>query len=810
MVESSSKKRNKRTNNQENQTDPVINERLLESTDPIKSSGNARPSIGSIALGAGAVATTAGIATMAARARKQGIQTSSQFPGAATGGQSTQVSGSTLSKGVGILAAGTVGAAATKTLTNSKRSKKSTKTVSTTARKSTLQKNRSRHPGKQRTGYDWVSDRRVKGGGYWRKKRPKAAAIVADIGKKVKKKAVAKVKRKGRSFARGIGRSIARTLVTSVAATAAGAGLKAIMERARRNQSSQAPPVSSNKWGAAGKKAAIVAAEAAGATAGTAVAAELIRRSRRPRAVNIPKPPKEDTPPGANGNPKAPKSPNSPSGFNAPEPPEEDAPPGSSKTPRTPKSPVGGNSPDPDLWDEAMPGTGVSSPSSGSSRPTSVSAGTAVMQRRANKTGTQIPLPQSARIQQGVSMPGVADPWEGEVDPLQVSGKEKTGKPSSSVPPSLALPSASRRLSKAQLKKAISESRDLKSKRKRTETEIEKANNKIELGKSLQKKESDADKLRGIDYEMIASEKKANLEARLSEIESRQKQLNELLSPKPPSQIGFTPLSSEGTIAPVPKGVQVIEERKQRKKTKEGKGGDTSASSAKLQEPSPVQTEETVKAKKPKRSIVQRVTNVISRKKKEPPATQEREAKETPRERRRRERAENKQLKQELIEQAGKSASKAMVRNAYKTPLNLVVPGLGDAIEKADKFFGDKSRIEKWAQELEDNGDINISRRQLFRGGRRFVAKQTVAKPKGITQELRRGAEISKDFFDQLVGGNSDEIILKGAKNRGFGAERGRKIQLTKAEYERITATYTNPQKRELLNFLQFIGFPVP
>lgn len=805
MTESpTSNKKNKR----QSQTDPVVNEKLLEAADPIRTAvERTTPSARTIAIGAGAVAATAGVTTMAARARKNtSLQVST--PSVNKGGsQGTSMSGSTLGKGAAAVAAGVIGAAAVNGLTGKKNSpsiKPATpkqNNLSNTPTKVLSQKKTTSKPlGKQMAGYDWVSNRSVKGGGYWRKKRPRRTAIAASIGRKTKRKAVAKVKRKGRSIAKSIGKSIAKTLIASVAATAAGAGLKAIMERARRNSpSTSVAPKTGSKFGAISKKAAIVAAEAAGATAGATATAALIREMKRRGGKSSKKGnPEEDAPPGIPKTPKSPKSPNSSGGFNASQPPEEDIPPpgsvGTPKNPKSPKSPEGSSTQAP--GEENATGTRV----------TSVSAGTAVMQRRGRKSAAQVLLPESAGTQKGAGTSAIVDPWEGEVESLPSTNSTKTNK-SSDVPPSMALPSASRRLSKAQLKKAISESRDLKSKRRRTETELEKANNKIELGRSLQNKESDADKLRGIDYEMIASEKKANLEAKLAEIQSREEQLNELLSPKAP----VTPptgLYGDKNIKPVAKGMEVIEERKQRKKNNQQKEGDENV--AVTQEPSPVKTEETVKTKKKNRSIVQRVTDVVSRKKKESPGKEEEVQKETSKERRKRERAEDKQLKQELIAQTGRSASKAMTRNAYKTPLNLVVPGLGDAIEKADKFFGDKSRIEKWAQELEDNGDINVSRRELFRGGKRFVAKQTAAKPKGITQELRRGAEISRDFFDQLVGGNSDEIILKGAKNRGFGAERGRKIQLTRQEYERITATYTNPQKRELLNFLQFIGFPVP
>lgn len=660
--------------------------------------------------------------------------------------------------------------------------------------KSSQKKNRS-SPSKQRPGYDWVSDRRVKGGGYWRRKRSRLGAV-AGFGAGVAKTIASGVAGTAGAIA-GTVAANAGSAVLGAGLAAATSGLAVMAARARKKNSSpgQPPPSSQPPSSGFNKKAATVAAGSAGA----AVAAALIRK-KGVQSVNV-EPPEESASPDRSQTPKTPNAPGGAGASTAP------AAPGSSQASKAPKSP-GVNSASELSTTKTSSGLVAQEATQLSSRSTPVSAGTAVIQKRASKTGAQMLLPQSAKTQQGTNMPGVADPWEGEVEPQQT--EEKTGKPPVGASPPLGLPSASRRLSKQQLKKTISESRNLKSKRKRIETEIEKATNKIELGKSLQKKESDADKLRGIDYEMAASEKKANLEARLSEIQSREKQLNDVLSPKLPSQIGTTPLSGEGTITPAPKGMEVIEKRKQAKKGKKGKGGDASVEAAELQESSPVQSEETIKTKKSKRSIVQRVKNAISRKKQDPIAAQGEGEKETPRERRRRERAENKQLKKELIEQTGKSASKAMVRNAYKAPLNLVVPGLGDAVEKADRFFGDKSRIEKWAQELEDNGDINVSRRELFRGGRKFVAKQTAAKPKGITQELQRGAEISKDFFDQLVGSNTDEIILKGAKTRGFGADRGRRIQLTKAEYERITRTYTNSQKRQLLNFLDFIGFPVP
>lgn len=426
----------------------------------------------------------------------------------------------------------------------------------------------------------------------------------------------------------------------------------------------------------------------------------------------------------------------------------------------------------PDPWDEEEQPKG---------------AGASAVQKRKSQSQSQKPEYKS-----------VEDPWNGEAPPSEASKGEGDrpvaagqaileGRAALKQLPPPVNPVTSR--SPAQKKQFKEQLKTARTRQKRTNTELEKAENKLELGRSLQEKESDADKMRGLDYELASTEKIANLKARSPE--------------RTPAGLAVIRGKNRGQADVRTEPAEESHNRKKKKDRELKSKAEREQAIAEAQAELDRVTESSAIAESPDE------TQSPTKKTGGSKLSEERQAK--IRERKRKERSENREFAEELGKTTVKSATGYVMKGARKNALNTVVPGLGDAVEKVDRFWKDKTRLEQWADDLENSADTSMSRRQFFRKSGQFAAKQTARKPSTATQELKRGAEVAKDFFDKLAG-DSDQIILRGSRQRGFGSggNGGRAIKLSKKEFDRITRDYTDPQRRSLRNFLDFIGFPLP
>lgn len=366
--------------------------------------------------------------------------------------------------------------------------------------------------------------------------------------------------------------------------------------------------------------------------------------------------------------------------------------------------------------------------------------------------------------------PSESDPWERKIPPNSTTSSIT---PHSEAVVQPQLPPAKPAVYKRQLVPKSPKLRQQINLAKREQTGLKKAQSDLELAQHLQQKtHSPADVMRGVDVEMNAHERIANLQAR---------------SPQ------RTPAGLATIRGKNPNSVRIggsAEEFRNRKE-KEVERANLSLEAQDLISPVETDVESSVSQSK------------NQSKNQSKGQTQESDA----RKRKRKSRAENRQLKKELGELTVQSAGRTAWKKSRKTALNAMVPGLGNAVDTAYMLKGNRDKFERWSNSLKEAGDTPITRRQLFRKSGEFVAKETSRNPKSATDELKRGAEVSQDFFNKIFDKN-DKIILQGGANRMGGGDK--MIHLSPEEFNRITRDYTQADRRALRNFLDLIRFPLP